>query len=160
MTHSGKSSGTFFALLTLFLFAVLFYLYVDDYFDSGAKFSQTGDTLLLRAARDGHFYADGSINGHPVRFMVDTGATSVALSEGLARQIGLAFGAKGEGMTANGLTEQWLTVIDDLRIGEVGMARIPAAILPNMDDDVLLGMAFLRHFDWQQKDGELRLSPK
>lgn len=157
--HSGRSSGTFFALLTLFLFAVLFYLYVDDYFDSGAQLLE-GGTLVLRESRDGHFYADGSINGHPVRFMVDTGATSVALSEGLARKIGLRFGAKSEGMTANGPTEQWLTVIDDITIGDVGMSRIPAAILPNMDDDVLLGMAFLRHFDWQQKNGELQLSPK
>lgn len=159
MTHSGKSSGTFFALLTLFLFAVLFYLYVDDYFDNGTQLLD-GGTLVLRQSRDGHYYANGSINGHEVRFMVDTGATSVALSEGLARKIGLRFGAKSEGMTANGPTEQWLTVIDHIAIGDVGMARIPAAILPNMDDDVLLGMAFLRHFDWQQKNGELQLSPK
>lgn len=161
MTHSDKSSGTVFALLTLLLGCVLFYWYVTDYFSENARVSATdGQVLVLKQSRDGHYYANGRINGYEVRFMVDTGATSVALSEKLAREIGLRFGAKSEGMTANGVTTQWLTSIDHLEIAGVGMRGVPAAILPNMDDDVLLGMSFLRHFEWQQRDGRLQLSPK
>lgn len=161
MTHPGKSSGTVFALLTLLLFGTLFYLYLVDYFDNDSQVISAGNgALLLKQARDGHYYANGTINGHKVLFMVDTGASAVALSEKLARDIGLRFGAKSEGMTANGVTEQWLTSIGEISIGEVRVEKVPAAILPNMDDEVLLGMSFLRHFDWQQRDGELQLMPK
>lgn len=160
-TSAYKPAATTFAVLTFLCLATLFYLFVQRYFDHDGQVRAEGnDALLLRVARDGHFYASGMINGHPVRFMVDTGATSVALSEDLARQIGLPFGAKTEGYTANGMTEQWLTTIDEIDIGGVRLQRVAAAILPNMDEEVLLGMSFLRHFDWQQQGGELRLLRK
>lgn len=156
-----KNAATVFALLTFLCLGALFYLYVDGYFARDARVSRAdGTTLVLRAARDGHFYADGTINGYAVRFMVDTGATSVALSERLAREIGLPFGAKTQGSTANGMTEQWLTRIEAVEIGGVRVEDVRAAILPNMDDEVLLGMSFLRHFDWQQRGGELQLLTK
>lgn len=162
MRHSvHKPAATTFAVLTFLGLAVLFYLFVDRHFnDAGRVVAEGGDTLVLREAQDGHFYAAGAINGYAVRFMVDTGATSVALSEALAREIGLEFGMKGEGSTANGITEQWLSRIDEIDIGGVRVRNVQAAILPNMDEDVLLGMSFLRHFDWQQRGGELRLSRK
>ena len=155
----GKTSATTFAILTLLGLAVLFYLYVARYFEAGKPEAVgSGNTLVLRQARDGHYYAGGTINGTRVRFMVDTGASSVALSESLAREIGLPFGAKVQGQTANGVTDQWLTTIDEIAIGEVALKQVPAAILPNMDDeDVLLGMSFLHHFDWQRRDGEWQL---
>ena len=156
--RAGKTSATTFAVLTLLGLAVLFFVFVArDFEQERVVASGDGRALVLGEARDGHYYARGTINGYEVRFMVDTGATSVALSEALAREIGLPFGAKTQGNTANGVTEQWLTTIDEIAIAGVTLRRVPAAILPNMDEDVLLGMSFLRHFDWQQRNGELQL---
>lgn len=153
-----RNTATTFAVIVFLCLGVLFYLYADGYFARSAQVYSSGSGVLtLHEARDGHFYAGGTINGYSVRFMVDTGATSVALSENLARKIGLPFGAKSQGSTANGITDQWLTVIDVVEIGDVRVERVQAAILPNMDEEVLLGMSFLRHFDWQQRGGELQL---
>lgn len=67
-------------------------------------------------------------------------------------------GSRHESDTANGITHGWFTTIDTLRVGTITMHDVPAAILPNAGDEVLLGMQFLLQFDWQKQGGQLTLT--
>lgn len=165
MENGSSRFGTGFALLTLLVIGILFYLYVTNYFESARnpnrEVSVQGSerSLVLQQSRDGHYRVSGLIDGYPVTFMLDTGASDIALSEGLATQIGLEKGMRGQAYTANGVTAQWTTTINEINIGGLLMKNVRASILPNMDDEVLLGMDYLRHFHWQQQQGELILTP-
>jgi aspartyl protease family protein len=61
--------------------------------------------------------------------------------------------------TANGVVRSWLTKIDQLQLGPIEMRNVRATILPTMpDDEVLLGMSFLKHLTLKQQGGELVIS--
>ncbi|UJF24548.1 retroviral-like aspartic protease family protein [Suttonella sp. R2A3] len=156
--------GTGFALITLLGLAVLFYFYTTDYFskahnpNQNVMINQSSGELVLQVSQDGHYRVDGLINGYPVVFMLDTGASGVALNEALAKKIGLEKGMRGQSSTANGLTHNWITHIDLLDMGGIQVRDVRASILPNMDDEVLLGMNVLGQLNIQQSNGELRLS--
>jgi aspartyl protease family protein len=78
------------------------YFAFNEFFKPTAQVvSSTGDLILTRE-RDGHFYADGSINQIPVRFLLDTGASLVVVSESFAQQAGLTHGEPTTLNTANG----------------------------------------------------------
>lgn len=113
--------------------------------------------VVLDADRQGHFVANGSINGSAVTFLVDTGATLVSVPEGLANQLGLERQAPIRLQTAAGNVQGWLTELDEVRLGDIVQRRVRAAINPGRHDTVLLGMSFLRELEMTQRDGELRL---
>ena len=166
MSNTTSRFGTGFALLTLLCVGVLFYFFMTDYFDKERNPNQRIEvlnnqddrSLVLKQSYDGHYRVSGLINGYPVVFFVDTGSSDIALNEALADEIGLRKGYQGTAYTANGVTKQWSTVIDEINIGGLVMNNIRASILPNMDDEVLLGMEYLRHFYWRQEQGELILT--
>jgi aspartyl protease family protein len=122
---------------------------------SGAK----GDaTIVLKRNRAGHYVAPGSINGTAVNFLLDTGATQVALSAALADRIGLRRGVPMSSLTANGYVRSWLTKLNRVVLGPFEMHDVEAAILPSMpSDEVLLGMNFLKHLELVQKGGQLMI---
>lgn len=114
--------------------------------------------LVLRRNRAGHYVANGTINGHPVRFLIDTGATLVALPIDLARQLDLSLRPGGNSMTANGLVRTWNTRLDRVEIGGLVERDVRASVLPNMPgDSVLLGMSYLRHLELVQRGETLTL---
>jgi aspartyl protease family protein len=116
--------------------------------------------VVLRRNRAGHYVASGRINGEPVVFMVDTGATDVALSLPLARRLGLPLAAGGMSETANGRVATWRTRLDSVDLGGLVLHDVRASVLPNMPgDQVLLGMSYLRHLELIQRDGTLTLRP-
>lgn len=116
-------------------------------------------SVVLKANRAGHYLAPGEINGVAVTFLLDTGATRVALPQGLAEEAGLSRGVRAQSMTANGLAESWLTQIDHLRLGPFEMRDVQAAIIPGMPGrDVLLGMSFLKHLKLEQAGERLRIT--
>jgi aspartyl protease family protein len=91
-----------------------------------------------------------------VTFLLDTGATQVALSAVLADRLGLRRGAPMSSLTANGYVKSWLTRLDRVELGPFLMRDVQAAILPSMpSDEVLLGMNFLKHLELTQKGSEL-----
>ena len=120
--------------------------------------SEDDAELTLLRNRMGHYVAPGYINGAPVVFLLDTGATHVALSEELANELGLIRGHVATSMTANGLVQGWMTELDRVQLGPFSMSGIRATIMPSMQgSEVLLGMNFLKHLEMMQKGGKLIL---
>jgi aspartyl protease family protein len=114
--------------------------------------------VVLQRNRDGHYVADGEINGHKVTFMVDTGATSVALSSRLARVIDVKRGAAIQVDTANGLALGYQTRLNTVRLGDIVVHEVSAVFSDGMmDDTVLLGMSFLKHVEFTQRANQLTL---
>jgi aspartyl protease family protein len=111
--------------------------------------------VVLEQDRNGHYEADGTINGQAVTFLVDTGATDVALPESTARSLGLEFGPRIRVMTAAGPSQAWMTRIDEVSVGGLRRTDVRASITSGEFNGILLGMSFLRHFNLQQEDGKL-----
>ncbi|MCE4068782.1 MULTISPECIES: TIGR02281 family clan AA aspartic protease [Pseudomonas] len=114
--------------------------------------------VRLVGNRAGHYVADGRINGEAVTFMLDTGATQVALPQRLADRLGLPRGLPITLDTANGRSQGWRTRLPSLQLGDIRLTDVPALIAPGMEgDEVLLGMSALRQLDFTQQDGTLVL---
>ncbi len=114
--------------------------------------------LVLNRERDGHYYAEGEINGTAVAFLVDTGASDVALSSALARSIGLDFGPEIAVMTAAGPVRGWLTRLERIQVGPLVLQNVRATITDKLGDQALLGMSFLKHFSMIQEGDTLILA--
>ena len=111
--------------------------------------------VILQRDRSGHYIADGEINGQGVTFLVDTGATDVALPEGKARALGLDFGPRVVVMTAAGPVSAWKTRLDRVTLGSISLSNVSATITRGPMDEVLLGMSFLKHFSLRQQGEQL-----
>jgi len=116
--------------------------------------------LVLRRDRAGHYRFPGWINGRPVRFLLDTGATHVAVPAHLAEALQLAPGARGTAVTANGSVAVRETSIGELAFGPFRLTGVRGHLNPGMkDDEVLLGMSVLKHLDFAQRGNILVLRP-
>ncbi|MBK1731433.1 retropepsin-like aspartic protease family protein [Thiococcus pfennigii] len=114
--------------------------------------------LVLERNRAGHYLADGRIDGHRVTFLLDTGATMVALSLELARRLDLPLRPGGQVRTANGVVSTWSTVLRSVDVGGLEVSDVRALVLPNLPgDEVLLGMNYLKHFEILQRGEALTL---
>ena len=92
--------------------------------------------VVLRRNKQGHYVASGMINGKKVRFLLDTGATDVAVSESLANVLRLPRGAGGFSETANGVVAVWRSELASVRLGAIELRDVRASILPSMDQDI------------------------
>ncbi len=120
--------------------------------------NQQREELTLARNRAGHYVAEGEINGRRVIFLLDTGATWVALPGGLARELGLKRGAAVTLQTANGSATGYQTRLDSVRLGPIEMRDVGALVTDGMDENtVLLGMNFLNRVEFTQRDGRLIL---
>ena len=123
--------------------------------------SATPNSLVYRADKTGHVLLDGNVNGASVRFMVDTGASLVALTlrdaeaAGISRS-GLAFNQPIS--TANGVTKVAAVKLREVRIGQFSVADVPAVVHENLHVS-LLGQTFLKRLDsYEMRDGVLTLN--
>jgi aspartyl protease family protein len=111
----------------------------------------------LYADTSGHFVSDGSINGSTVRFLVDTGATTVALNSREAARIGLDY-RRGERIlmsTANGVVNAFSARLDTVRVGGIELHNVEAVVHEGDHPSiVLIGMSFLNQVD-MKRDGAL-----
>ena len=118
---------------------------------------QRGELTLARN-RAGHYVADGEINGRHVTFLLDTGATWVALSSRLGRELGLKHGAAVMLQTANGTAVGYQTRLDSIHLGPIEMRDVGALVTDGMDaETVLLGMNFLQRLELTQRGDQLTL---
>lgn len=114
--------------------------------------------LELKQRPDGHYLVAGRLNGADVTYILDTGATLVALSDRTAARAGIQ-GCTPHGFkTANGMVQGCLGRAAELSFGGFQMHDVQVGVMPNMADEVLLGMNVLRHFRIEQHDGTLRLT--
>ncbi len=114
-----------------------------------------GESVSLSSDASGHFMTVGTINGAPMRFMVDTGATVVSLGASDARRANIDF-ARGEPMTvmtANGTARVWRVTLNSIRVGGVQLSGVEAAVHETDLPIALLGMSFLNRME-MQRNGE------
>lgn len=122
-----------------------------------SKQDKNGQTIvILQRNRAGHYVTNGTINGNNVEFLLDTGATNVAIPEYIAKRIGLRAGRSIQVSTANGRTTGHQTKIDSLTIGDITLYNIRAIITPNLSQ-ILLGMSALKQLEFSQKGNTLTI---
>lgn len=118
--------------------------------------------IVMTAGRNGHFHTIGQINGKSVEFMVDTGASVVSLGQVEADRLGIDYhnGTVGMARTANGTVPIRVIVLSSVRIGDVEVANVEAAIHPGSFGTVLLGNSFLTRFQMRRENDVLRLEKR
>ena len=126
---------------------------------SGAGAQLSGGRVVLTAGPGGHFMSEGQINGRTVQFMVDTGATTIALSVADAKRIGLNYqnGQTVQMSTANGVTEGWRVTLNTVRVGDVMVSGVEAVVSPGSMPYVLLGNSFLSRFQMNRNNDQMVL---
>ena len=114
--------------------------------------------VVLQQNRQGHYVASGTVNNVPVLFLLDTGATDVAIPESIALAAGLRRGNTSRASTANGAVTVYSTRIDELTLGNIVLEDVSASITTSMPGNtILLGMSALRQVEFSQRGGELTL---
>lgn len=117
----------------------------------------TREVVLVRN-KYGHYVATGRINHKPVVFILDTGASDVSIPQATAKRLGLKRGQPMAYQTANGQVINYATRLDSVSLGDLVLQNVPASINPGMhDDEVLLGMSFLKRVEFSQKGNTLTL---
>ncbi len=119
----------------------------------------------VRLNRDpmGQYRVRGTINKSPVNFLVDTGASVVAMSERHARSVGLAYldAQPGKVQTAQGLADAWFTSLNEVTVGGIVMHHVKATVISGeYPTEVLLGMSFLNQVSMQDVEGVLTLTAR
>jgi len=130
-----------------------------QHYRSAATAGDRGKALLA-ADSSGHFFADAIVNGLPLRFIVDTGATLIALPQREAERLGLNYrvGRASYTRTANGVVEVYVVKLDSVRIGGIDLHNVDATVHvgPGLDQ-ALLGMSFLNRVQMQRDGGTMTL---
>ncbi len=118
--------------------------------------------IVLPAGPGGHFTATGSINGQTTQFLVDTGATSVAISQIEADRLGLKYlyGRRIVTQTANGLVPAHMFQLATVRIGDVEIRNVDAIVIPGQMSHVLLGNSFLTRFQMRRENDVMTLEQR
>jgi aspartyl protease family protein len=121
-----------------------------------------GQRIVLTADPSGHFVPQGQINGKAVQFLLDTGATTVALGAADAKRINLKYehGQKVRMNTANGTSTGYLIRLDSVRVGDVVAYDVEAVVSPQPMPFVLLGNSFLNRFQMQKTNDQLTLEKR
>lgn len=124
-----------------------------QHYRSAPAHSDRAQVTLAADAR-GHFFADGAVNGSPVRFLVDTGATAIALPAREAARAGIDYrkGQRGFTQTANGPVAVYRVKLDRVRLGEIELTLVDAVVIEQGLEVALLGMSFLNRVE-MQRDG-------
>jgi aspartyl protease family protein len=128
----------------------------------GATGASSNGRIVLHAASNGHFLAQGQINGRAVALMVDTGASAVGISMADAERIGLNYqaGRPVHMNTANGVSTGWLVKLNSVRLGSVDVFNVDAVVTPAPMPYVLLGNSFLTRFQMTRTNDELVLEKR
>lgn len=120
--------------------------------------------LSIAKGIGGHYWVAGSINGQTVQFLVDTGATSVALNDAHARRLGIDYRVSGRPLqvsTASGTARGWRVNLDRVKVGDLEVLGVEAVILEgDAPHEALLGMSFLGRVGWREEQGMLVLESK
>lgn len=124
----------------------------------GQTYSTQGSarqSITLSAGAGGHFFAEGQVNGGAVRFVVDTGATAIALPGADATRLRIDYrrGRIINTRTANGTTQAYLVRLDSVRVGGIELQGVDAIVIEQGLDIALLGNTFLNRTE-MRRDGQ------
>lgn len=140
------------------------YSMTREYNQGGGSAEPQKSQLSISRGVGDHYWVAGSIDGHPVQFLVDTGATSVAMNEGQARRLGIDYRVRGRPMvasTAGGNIRAWRIKLDSVKVGGLEVLGVEGAVLEgDSPTEVLLGMSFLSRVRWREENGVLQLESK
>jgi len=130
----------------------------------GASFKQKKLAEAKIMPVNGMYATTGFINGRAVSFLVDTGATWISMNIHQARSLGINFryiGKRGQVTTANGMVPIYQITLDKVRIGEIELTNVEAAVLEgNSPAQVLLGNSFLNRVEMQRQGQVMLLKQK
>lgn len=119
--------------------------------------------LRIASGHGGHYFINGKINGLPANFMVDTGATSIAMNYLEAERLGIDYRA-GEPIsvsTANGIAKAYVVTLGRVSVGDIELHQVEAAVsTTNSPEIILLGNSFLGRLDMAIAEGVLVLKEK
>ena len=164
MQHSTKKLGMMFTLSGWIIGFLLIALVFSKILDHQANPNQSVATsisaqsseIVLQRNRYGHYVFDGEINGKPVTFLVDTGATTTSIPADLQKYLQLKAGPAFNVSTANGVATAYMTRLDKLKMGEILLTDIKASLNPGLPgDDILLGMDVLKRMELIQRGDSL-----
>lgn len=113
--------------------------------------------LQLKQHPNGHFYVKGHINDRPVTFLIDTGASRVAISDQFADALGLRDCRPVQSRTANGTVLGCISRVESIAFGPYRLVRQDVHVLPRLEGPALLGMSVLGQFRLEQQGGTLIL---
>ena len=124
--------------------------------------SGRGSRIVLTESSGGHFMTAGQINGRAVQFMVDTGATSIAMSTLDAERAGISYknGQAVQMSTANGVTQAFRIRLDSVRVGDVEVYDVDAVVIPQPMPFLLLGNSFLTRFQMKRDNNLMTLDKR
>jgi len=116
--------------------------------------------VVIPASPGGHFFVNGAINGRAVQFLVDTGATLVAMSRAEAERLGVDYqhGQRVLMQTANGAIAGHVVTLSALRLADVELANVQAVIVPAPMPGILLGNSVLSRFSMRRDSDVMRLT--
>ncbi len=116
-------------------------------------------STVLAADGRGHFIAEGSINSKPVRFVVDTGATVVALPASEAVRLGIDYrkGRLGSTKTAGGVVPVYRLTFDKVKVGDIELQAVEGLVIEHGLDIALLGMSFLSRVEMKNEGQTMTL---
>ncbi|ART48732.1 retropepsin-like aspartic protease family protein [Acidovorax carolinensis] len=122
----------------------------------------SGRRVVLTADSRGHFVNSGTINGSTMQYMVDTGASTVAIGRPDADRMGLKYlsGQPVRMSTANGVAQGWRMKLDSVRIGDVEVFGVEAIVTPQPMPFVLLGNSFLTEFQMTRTNDQMVLEKR
>jgi aspartyl protease family protein len=128
----------------------------------GANSDGGGSRIVLSAGSGGHFFTQGTVNGRSVRFLVDTGATNISMSQAEAQRLGIDYakGQRGIANTANGQVVAHRVSLGTVRVGDVTVYNVDATIVPAQMDHLLLGNSFLSRFQMRRENDTLTLDKR
>lgn len=161
-----KRLGTGMFLLAWIAFMVLLGALFNDMLQEQRNPNQTLTTtisggvreVVLKRNRFGHYVTSGKINGSDVVFMLDTGATTIAIPGKVAADLDLTVGQRFRTQTANGAAEAFATTLDSVSVGDIRLDGVAAAVSPGLNTrEVLLGMSFLQEIEFTQRGDTLIL---
>lgn len=124
--------------------------------------SGSGKRIVLTADTRGHFVNTGFINGKPMKYMVDTGASVVAIGKPDAERMGIKVDDKLKVVmgTANGVAEGWRVRFKSVRLGDVELLDVEGVVMPTGMPFVLLGNSFLTQFQMTRNNDQMVLEKR
>ncbi|MDF3843444.1 TIGR02281 family clan AA aspartic protease [Pseudomonas citronellolis] len=135
-----------------------------EYNASGYSAPAPVQEMSIARGTGGHYWVSGSINGQNAQFLVDTGATTVAMNEAQARRLGIDYRVVGKPMvasTASGTVKGWRISLNSVKLGGIEVLGVDASVLEGeFPTEILLGMSFLNRVGWREEQGMMYIQSK